>query len=270
MAKEIAFTKLQGAGNDFIVIDNRKSLLKRDLPAWARKLCKRRVSVGADGLILVERSKRAHVKMRIFNPDGSEAEMCGNGVRCLAAFVAAKKITPKTFTVETQSGIIQARVTGQRVKARLVDPKDLRMNINLIVDNRQENLHFVNTGVPHAVKIVDDLAQAPVVEQGRAIRTHKFFAPAGTNVNFVSIVSDRAIAVRTYERGVEDETLACGTGSTASALIAAAIKNLKSPIEVRTSGSEKLKIYFTHKDAGFHDVYLEGDIVRVYEGRIAV
>lgn len=267
--KTLSFSKMVGAGNDFILVDNRSGVLKTKLKELANKLCQRQLSIGADGLILVEKCKIATVKMRIFNPDGSEAEMCGNGVRCLAKFSYDSKIVKKTkFTVETISGIIDITLKGDVVKAKLVDPKGLNRGIQLSLDDQIQKLSFINTGVPHAVQIVNSLKNVDVQTLGREIRYHDYFAPKGTNVNFVQIDGLNRISIRTYERGVEAETLACGTGSTAGALIAALTNHSKSPIEVKTKSGEILKIHFSRTNEQFYNVYLEGKIKKSFEGRI--
>lgn len=269
MARVLSFHKMVGTGNDFIVVDNRKGVIKeKEALQVARGLCRRQLSVGADGLLLLEKSRIANVRMRIVNPDGSEAEMCGNGVRCLAKFAQNLKIVKNKFTVETIAGIINIDIKEDVVKARLVDPKDLNLNKHLSVGGQVHTLNSINTGVPHAVEIVADLQKVDVAGVGRAVRYHDFFAPKGTNVNFVSILSPSQIEIRTYERGVEGETLACGTGSTAGALITAALQHFKSPIRVKTRGGENLKIYFSRSGDQFYDVFLEGKVTKSFEGRV--
>jgi len=264
--KELSFVKMSGAGNDFIVVDNRFGRI-RNPAELAKKLCTRRRSIGADGLLLLERSKQADCAMRIFNSDGSEADMCGNGVRCLASF-ASKKIGRKNLSVETKAGRIQAWVRPTCVKAKLSEPKTLLLFLNLKAVGRSFEVHYVNTGVPHAVVFVKDLERCDVETWGKAIRHHAAFGPKGANVNFVE-PKGSLIGVRTFERGVEGETLACGTGSTASALITACVHDRKSPITVRTHGGERLKIYFTRASEGlFKDVCLEGPVKEVFQGRI--
>lgn len=264
--KALFFSKKAAAGNDFILVDNRKGAVQNGAKA-ARKLCSRKYSIGADGLILLERSKKADYRMRIFNPDGSEAEMCGNGVRCLAKFAAQKKIAKKNHSIETPAGTINASVSGDTVKARMIKPKGLKLNVSVSANGAPHNLHVIDTGVPHAVEVTDNLSQTDVDRLGRALRRHEAFAPRGTNVNFISIGRE-GIEIRTYERGVEAETLACGTGSTAGALVAAALKGLKSPVKVKTQGGEVLKIYFSQSNGSFDDVYLEGDVVDSFEGSV--
>ena len=270
MKTSLHFVKMAAAGNDFIVIDNRRGLLKKDLLGLAKKLCDRKYSIGGDGILLLEKSRRADFRMRIFNPDGSEADMCGNGVRCLAKYAVDKKIAKKKHRIETGAGIIEAEVRGNGVKAHLTDPKDFRPRAELNVNGHKEEIHFINTGVPHAVIFAASLEGLPVESRGRDVRFHGYFAPEGTNVNFVKVQAGNSIEVRTYERGVEGETLACGTGSTASALVSAAYRGLRSPVKVRTSGGEVLKVYFKNEDGRWRDVYLEGPVQSSFEGRVRV
>ena len=266
--KKFFFSKKVAAGNDFILVDNRRGILTQGAKA-ARKFCDRKLSIGADGLIFLERSKKADFRMRIFNPDGSQAEMCGNGVRCLAKFALEQKISGRKQTIETLAGTIQAQVSPKLVRARMVKPSGLRLDVPVIVSGTTHRLHLVNTGVPHAVEITESLSQTEVDRLGSLLRRHEFFAPKGTNVNFVSIGTGNEIEIRTYERGVEAETLACGTGSTAGALVAAELKGLKSPVKVKTLGGEILKIYFSKKNGSFDDVYLEGKVADSFEGRVS-
>ncbi len=262
------FTKMAAAGNDFIVVDNRSGVIGNDAAKIAKKLSERKYSIGADGLILLDKSKKADVKMRIFNPDGSQAQMCGNGVRCAAKFLADHKMKKGRLSIETLAGIIGAEVRKNIVTAKLAKPKSLKLNFSLQVNGRNEILNFIDTGVPHAVKFVDSLRGVDVDRFGREIRRHPYFAPRGTNADFVCLGSQNTIEVRTYERGVEGETLSCGTGSTAAALVAAALKGLKSPVLVRTKGGEILKVYFSRKGGKFSDVCLEGPVQTTFEGRV--
>lgn len=269
MSGNATFSKMVGAGNDFIVVDNRAKKLGR-LSALSRRLADRKRAIGADGLILLEGSKKAAVRMRIFNPDGSEAEMCGNGVRCLAKFAADRHIAGKRFTIETLAGLVGAEVKGRVVKVKMADVHSIRRNIRLSVGGKSVVCDFINTGVPHAVIFSPNVKKAPLETLGPKVRNHRHFAPKGTNVNFVEKKTGNTIAVRTFERGVEDETLACGTGSTASALLAALHYGLKSPVRVKTHGGETLRILFTKKGTGFTDVYLEGPVTTSFEGRIQI
>ncbi|MFH0812045.1 MAG: diaminopimelate epimerase [Pseudomonadota bacterium] len=266
--QQVQFTKMNGSGNDFILIDHRSHFLKNiSLPDFVRTLCRRRESVGADGLILIENSDVADFKWRFFNADGSEAEMCGNGGRCAARFSFLKGIAGVNLAFETLSGIIHAEVKHRRVLLQLPNPKELQCHRTIVVEGQAISLSSINTGVPHVVIPVEDLEKVPVKDLGRTIRFHSEFQPAGTNVNFVQVIDDAHVAIRTYERGVEDETLACGTGSVSSALVAAALGKANSPVQVKTRGGEILTIHFqNHSDNSFFKVYLEGDTCLVFEG----
>ncbi len=260
---------MAAAGNDFIVVDNRRGFVKN--PAHlAKTLCDRKFSIGADGLLLLEKSKKADFRMRIFNPDGSQAEMCGNGVRCLAQFAVQKKIAKTKHSIETLSGMIMAFVRQNVVKAKMVTPKELRLNVAVKVNGSSHLLNLIDTGVPHAVKVLRSVDKADVEGLGRLLRRHEFFSPRGTNVDFISFGPGALVKIRTYERGVEAETLACGTGSTAGALVAAALKDFKSPVKVKTQGGEVLKVYFSKKDGRFQEVYLEGKVVMSFKGRVKI
>jgi len=264
----LSFWKMSGSGNDFIVVDNRRRKVDSARGAGlARALCPRRLSVGADGLILIERSQRADFAWRFFNADGSEAAMCGNGGRCAARFAFLKGIAPEKMCFETGAGLIRAEVKDGRVKLQLPDPHGYREKIPLRVEGRKVEPGFAVVGVPHAVIAVDDIEKAPVETVGRALRRHREFGPAGTNVNFYHVAGPRSIRVRTYERGVEGETLACGTGSVATAMIAAAAGTVKSPVSLRTRGGETLTVYFRRRGEAFTGVYLEGGAQLVYEGK---
>lgn len=266
--KTISFVKYAAAGNDFIVTDNRGGFVKNGASA-AKKLCDRKFGVGADGLLLLESSRKADVRMRIFNPDGSQADMCGNGVRCLAHFAVDLGAAESRLLIETGAGLIHADVRGMTVKAKLTEPKDLRADVDVRINGKTERVQFINTGVPHAVIVEPALEKADVSGRGRAVRYHQAFAPYGTNVNFVR-VGLKQIEVRTYERGVEGETLACGTGSTASALVAARMKGLRSPVNVKTTGGEMLKVYFRRNGENFEEVYLEGPVKKIFEGSVSL
>ncbi len=260
---------MSGSGNDFILIDNRQKILDADrLGDFVRRVCTRKVSVGADGLILVEPSERVHFRWRFFNADGSEAEMCGNGGRCAARFAVLRGIAPERLSFETLAGIIAAEVHGRRVKLQMVQPSGLRLDLRVEIDGDPHSLHFINTGVPHAVEFVEEAGRVAVADRGRKVRFHPQFQPAGTNANFLQVIDRRHLKVRTYERGVEDETLACGTGAVASALIAAARGLVDSPVAVETTGGEVLNIFFERKGKEFERVFLEGDTRLVYEGEL--
>jgi diaminopimelate epimerase len=260
---------MSGSGNDFILVDNRQRILNGDqMGDFVRRVCTRRVSVGADGLILIEPSERVDFRWRFFNADGGEAEMCGNGGRCAARFAVLRGIAPERLSFETLAGIIEAEVHGRRVKLQMVQPSGMELDLRVRIEGEGALLHFINTGVPHAVEFVEEAGRVAVADRGRKIRFHPQFQPAGANANFLQTIDRGHLKVRTYERGVEDETLACGTGAVASALIAAAHGLVDSPVAVETTGGEVLNIYFQRRGEGFERVFLEGDTRLVYEGEL--
>ncbi len=269
--QHIPFFEMHGSGNDFVLIDHRAKFIPRpEQPEFARRVCHRQVGIGADGLILIEDSDKADFRWRFYNADGSEPEMCGNGSRCAARFAVMHNIAPEKLSFETLAGIIKAEVKDRRVKVAMVAVGDYKLHQTIPLDEFNVTGHFVRVGVPHLVVPVDDLEAAPVSEWGRLIRFHPMFQPAGTNVNFVRFTGPQALAIRTYERGVEDETLACGTGSVAAALVGACLGQLNSPVAVHTRGGEILNVYFKSQAGACGEVYLEGDALVVYQGQLWV
>lgn len=267
--KNIEFTKMVAAGNDFILLDNRgKKAQKKvgDFSGFAKAACERKHSIGADGLLLLEDSKKADITMRVFNPDGSEVTMCGNGSRCVAYYAAKKGITKNTLLIETKAGILKARVNKDAARVEMMQPEHLKSRFSIDVYDETFEVDFVNTGVPHVVYFVDDLDKFDVRRFGREIRYHKEFASEGTNANFVKVLDRHNISIRTYERGVEDETFACGTGSVASAIVASELHSVESPVKVKTFGGEVLIVYFKKKENKYREVFLEGKVKLVYNG----
>jgi diaminopimelate epimerase len=266
---KIPFFKMSGSGNDFILIDNREKVVEENLLSdMIKKVCRRKMSVGADGFILVEKSDQVDFRWRFFNSDGSLAEMCGNGARCAARFAYLIGIAGKEIAFETDAGIVLASITHKGVKIKMPDPKDIKIDYLINLEKVSISVNSVNTGVPHVVMIVDNLDCVDVFNQGREIRYFKSFAPAGTNVNFVSMQNDGSIAIRTYERGVEDETLACGTGSIAGAVVMACKEKIGSPVKMLTKSGEILNIFFNKNNDRFTDIYLEGDARVIYSGKL--
>lgn len=269
---KIPFTKLTGSGNDFILIDHRRPFLpEAGLSELIRKICAHRLSTGADGVILIEPPSQPHkadFRWRLFNADGSPAEMSGNGGRCAARFAYLKGIAKKAMVFETPAGLIQAEVTDDQVSIRFTDPTDFRWNVAVPIDGTTREGHFINTGVPHLVYLVPDVDTVDLLTLGRKSRHHELFQPAGTNVNFIQTLDPHRLRIRTYERGVEDETLACGTGSVAAALVAATVAQAKSPVTLLPRGGHPLIVSFTQEQGRFRDIYLAGDARVVYEGEM--
>lgn len=265
----IPFVKMSGSGNDFIIIDNRAAIVPEDrLNQLVVGACRRKMSVGADGMMFIEASPKVDFKWRFFNADGSLPDMCGNGARCAARFAFLHGIAGRQMAFETLAGIIQAEVGDDGVKIRMTDPRDLKTGYPLDLDGVVLKVGSINTGVPHVVSLVADIEVVDVVTTGRLIRRHHTFAPHGTNVNFVAMTDDGRICIRTYERGVEDETLACGTGNVAAALILANERGLTSPVTLTTRSGSQLIVHFNRRGDHFEEVFLEGDARVIYRGEL--
>lgn len=261
----LAFSKMSGAGNDFVVIDNRGGRIG-DPSHLTRHICTRRLSVGADGLILIEASARATFRMRYFNSDGGLADFCANGTRCAARFAFLNVIAPKRMTIETDAGVVGAEI-GERgeVTLSLPSPHDFRRDLPLDLGGTVVRGSYVIVGVPHYVVFLrDDLWSQNIESVGRAIRQHRNLQPHGANANFVVIRDEHAIEIRTYERGVEAETMACGSGVVASVTSAALFGRVKSPVSVLTRSGITLEVSFELAGEELRDVRLKGDARLVF------
>ncbi len=268
---QINFTKMQGAGNDFILIDNRKKLVTdNDKPGFARTHCPRAVAVGADGVIFLEDDPEYDFQWSFWNADGSEAEMCGNGARCMTVFAHRIGAAAEKMSFRTIAGIINGTIVPGGARVNMTDAGIPESVPGLDVDGRKMEVFFINTGVPHAVIPVNDIEAVNIKRQGSAIRYHERFAPAGTNVNFMCRDNDNQVVMRTYERGVEDETLACGTGAVACAIVATSCYSMRSPIRVRTRSNSILTIDFEQNNDRIVNILLEGPAKCVYEGRLCL
>jgi diaminopimelate epimerase len=263
----IPFTKMSGTGNDFIVLDNREGRWTGREKDFFASVCRRRFSAGADGVILAQKGEHAPVRMRYFNSDGGEAAMCANGARCTAFYGRNRGFTKEDFfLLEAADGLHEVEVTGAKVKLEMRRPRDFRSGFGFVHQFGIREGGFLDTGVPHLVLFMDgalELKNLDVNAQAPYYRNHRFF-DAGANVNFVQRISPGAIQVRTFERGVEGETLSCGTGCVASALIASRTFGASSPISVRTPGGE-LEVEF---DRDWSNVFLTGAVRMVYEGSL--
>jgi diaminopimelate epimerase len=267
----LSFVKMNGAGNDFVLADNRRLEIQLT-PSLVARLCHRQRGVGADGVILLApcESGKADWAWQFWNSDGSVAEMCGNGARCFARYVQRLTGAASQLTFETIAGVITARFRGELVTINLTTPQGLRLNESVETPAGKVICHSLNTGVPHAVIFVPDADRAMVQDLGSQIRRHPHFAPKGTNVNFVQILEAGQIRVRTYERGVEGETLACGTGVTASALVAARLHQFTSPVRVKVQGGDLLEVGFKEENGTFSEVTLTGPADFAFEGVIKI
>ncbi|HSH39829.1 MAG TPA: diaminopimelate epimerase [Chthoniobacterales bacterium] len=267
---KLQFVKMNGAGNDFVMLDNRAGDVQLGREQIAR-LCDRHRGVGADGVLLIERAGNgADFRMRYYNADGGEAEMCGNGARCFARFAERVAGARENVSFETPAGVIAATLKGERVTLRMSDPKDFQADVEVFVLGAHVRGSYVDSGVPHMVVPVPTIEDVDVRQLGSAIRHHERFAPRGANVNFLEQRGSNEIAIRTYERGVEDETLACGTGVVASALIFAAAGEIPGPIQVLVRGGDEMSVDFRRDGSRFTDVTLSGPADFVFEGTVEV
>jgi diaminopimelate epimerase len=257
---KIPFTKMHGAGNDFIMVDDRSLKFPAHDKTFIQRIASRRTGVGCDGIILLQPSECADLKMRFINPDGNEQDMCGNGARCFARLAVFVQAAPARMAIETPAGIVRAVVETDTVSLELTEPTDWRLDLDVGLES---TIDFVNTGVPHAVVRVKELNGLDLNALGGELRYHKLFAPEGVNANFVKVEADATLSVRTYERGVEAETLACGTGATAAALVAVKRGWVKFPVTVHCAGGYDLVI-----DSGVGGVTLSGGAETVFDGEV--
>jgi len=267
---KIPFFKMSACGNDFCIIDNRSGIFPSPPGSFINAICKRRFSLGADGLILLENSDRVAFKMRFYNADGGEAEMCGNGARCIARYAYINDIAEEKMEFETRAGIIKAQVTDQGIRIGMEDVNfpnmHSRPSLSEILPQRE--VYFIRAGVPHIICFVRDTEGIDVNGLGRRIRWHENFKPDGTNVNFVACIGPKTLKVRTYERGVEGETFACGTGSIAAAIVAASLGYVTPPVQVITWSGCPLLIDFQGEGGTFKGIWLEGEARVVCSGNL--
>lgn len=265
----IGFYKMHGASNDFILVDDRNCRFPANDKAWLAGIMNRRTGIGSDGTILIQPSEKADFRMRFFNPDGGEVEMCGNGARCIARLASELGAAPENMTIDTIAGVLHAEHRDGQVLLHLTDPKDLRMGKTLDVAGTAHSYHFINTGVPHAVLPVNRVDEVDVASLGAAVRRHQAFAPAGTNANFMEKSGPSSLRVRTFERGVEAETLACGTGITAAAIIGVLAGFVTAPVQVQARSGDILTVNFRRDpDGSLHDVTLLGPAEHVFQGEL--
>lgn len=263
---------MNGAGNDFVCLDNRSGKIKLSRKQIER-LCHRQTGIGADGMLLIEKSprKEADFRMRYYNSDGGEASMCGNGARCFAKFakMMAKWKKPQ-MSFLTGAGIVRAVFVGENVRITLTPPSEAWLNQAVELKSGVVGVHSIDTGVPHAVLFVDDIEKVDVKNLGHEIRWHEAFQPKGTNVNFAQVLGASHVRLRTYERGVEDETLACGTGMVATALLSHLVHGFNPPIKLRVQGGDTLVVNFKKDGDTFSDVTLLGPAEVTFKGETLI
>lgn len=263
----IQFSKFSASANDFIVLDNRSGQFTHCASLLAKRLCSRRYSIGADGLILIENSNKASFRVRFINPDGIQFNTCGNGGRCAARYALLSVIAGRKMNLETNIGVIDAEVVGSSVKIRFVTPSRFTLNVPIILEGKVIKGHFVRLGDPHFLLYVTDIRKHKIIPLARKIRYHERFKPEGVNVHFIEPLNRHYVKIRSYERGVEDETLACGSGCISAAIATYATKQTMPPITFEPQSGIPLIVHFP-EESNFQDLYLEGDARLIYRGEL--
>lgn len=267
---ELPFSKYSGCGNDFVLINNLAGQFPSQNCNLIRQLCHRQAGIGADGVILLEKGQKEDFRMRIYNRDGSEAEMCGNGLRCLMKFIQDQGIGSCKCVIETMHRQLQVEMQGDQVVMQMGAPQDICWGLNISVDNAAYTVDFLDTGVPHTLLFVENLDEICVDELGPKFRYHMQFAPRGTNVNFVKLSGPNSIRLRTYERGVEQETLACGTGAAAAAIGAGFRGYMQPPIRVEFKSGDSVEVDYQLQDGRILDVVQAGPAHKIFHGFITL
>ncbi len=257
----VSFSKYHGAGNDFILLDDRSSSFPCENKELIQRLCHRQRGVGADGLILLQAGALTPYRMRIFNNDGKEAAMCGNGLRCLAAFLRSLGEGSEAFEIESAEAVHRCKIRGDEISVSLGKPVVKEWGLTLSLNREKINAHLIHTGVPHVVTFVSDLKAVDVQQKGSEIRNHPSLQPEGANVNFC-VVENQVLHLRTYERGVEQETLACGTGVAAAAIAAQILYQLQNPVQVIPASGQRMQV-----EVG-SEILLTGPVAHVFTGKI--
>ncbi len=266
---QVFFTKMHGAGNDFVVVDDMDLSFPWRATEWLVSVASRRRGIGCDGVVLLQPSDDADIRMRFFNPDGSEVDMCGNALRCTAMFAYRHGLAGRSLRIVTRAGILNAEnLPDGRVSVLMTPPSSRSGPVEIDLGSSVYRSYSVNTGVPHAVIEVEDLESLDVLDAGRKVRRHAEFSPAGTNVDFIHLEDDGRIRIRTYERGVEDETLACGTGVVASAVIMAERGCCGFPVDVLCASGDILRVGGVMSDGLVTEVTQTGPACVVYEGSL--
>lgn len=272
---EIHFTKLEGAQNDFIVIDNRERWFPREfMKPFTRLVCHRRKGIGADGVIFIEPNDNTDFTMLFFNPDGSDGSMCGNGGRCAALFATSKGIGKTSMTFDVLGSVYSAQIIGDTIRLFFPKPREWKLNLKLKTVDQLITTHYIHVGAPHAVIFIEDiqnpfyknLDELDVHRIGNAVRGHPDFAPEGVNANFVAVDQENIVHLRTFEKGVEAETESCGTGTIATAIVSYLIKKIQPPIILKSHGGDILEVGFEIENQQVKNVFLEGPAQFVYSG----
>ncbi|MBN2008039.1 diaminopimelate epimerase [candidate division KSB1 bacterium] len=265
MHTTIPFTKLSATGNDFILFDNHKNILVNENPAFFQRICQRRTGIGADGILILNAGLQSDFAMTYFNSDGSLGEMCGNGARASAHYAHHRGITASSHVIFDVLGVkYEADVDDNKVQLAMPPPKEIKLSPRIFSEPLFYRDGYANVGVPHYVLFTDDVAAIDVNEIGRKYRYHEAMQPWGTNVNFVEKIDDNTLKIRTYERGVEEETQACGTGTISSVIVAMKHHMAVSPVHVHAPGGTLI----VECDDEFRTIYLSGQVEMIYDGEL--
>jgi diaminopimelate epimerase len=263
---ELSFSKYQGAGNDFIIIDDRSACFPAEKELISR-LCHRKYGIGADGLILLQKSLAADYRMNFYNSDGSRPGMCGNGLRCLASFIKSLGLTDDCCSIESPQGIHSIKFMGDKVAVSMGTPKVQHWELPLVHEGQALKAYVIHSGVPHAVFFLDEIENVNLDHLGKQVRFSPLFSPEGVNVNIVTVAKPSSLCIRTYERGVEGETLACGTGAVAAAYAASLVFGLNSPIQILPASKETLEVVRENKEG---EMFLIGSAAFVFSGKVCI
>jgi len=269
MPEKIAFFKMSAAANDFIVIDNRSKAYSEQANFLARKLCQRRYSVGADGLILIENSKKANFKALFFNADGSEFNLCGNGGRCAAKFAFINVIASRKMTMETNVGVLNAEITSDTVKLQIPLPVKVEMNKIIEIEGKRKiKGHYIKIGDPHFIIFAKNIFEAPIEAFSKKVRYSSSFGEEGTNVDLIQQIRENRFAIRTYERGVEGETYACGSGCVSAAIVLNKLSYSYVNYVFQTKSGFLLDVHLDISEGTLKNIILEGDARVICKGEI--
>lgn len=262
------YSKYEGCGNDFILFDNRENFFPIQDRSLIARLCNRQEGIGADGILLLEASSIADCRMRILNSDGSEAEMCGNGLRCFVKWLANLGFIKNPLAIEVNDSLYKAFIDHSFVRIEMNAPTDIQWKIPVVFEEHTFEVDHINTGVPHTLLFVDAIETIDLIKIGRFLRFHPLWVPKGTNVTVIQEIEPSHYRIRTYERGVEGETLACGTGAVAAALAATRQGVVRGPVTMHTQSGERLFVDFIVKENCFSNVALTGPAKCMHEGEI--
>lgn len=266
---QLPFSKYSGCGNDFILFNNLAGHFPTQNSNLIRRLCHRQLGIGADGVILLEKADKGDFRMKIFNSDGTEAEMCGNGLRCLMQFIREQGYVENEYSIQTMHRQLRVKLRNEQVEMEMGSPSNISWDVQVEFNDRSYKVDYLDTGVPHAILFVKNVEGINVNNEGPGFRYHAAFSPKGANMNFVEVVGNR-LKLRTYERGVEQETLACGTGAAAAVIAAVKKHRLKLPVQVEFRSGDSVEVDFKEKDGRIEEVIQTGPANKIFHGVIDI